>query len=95
MGVVGLETAFPVLYAGLVQKQILPLEKLIRLLSENPRRRFGLPENGFSVWDLAADDTVDPAKFLSLGRATPFAGRQVRGRCLMTVCGDRVVYLCK
>lgn len=95
MGVVGLETAFPVLYAGLVQKQILPLEKLIRLLSENPRRRFGLPENGFSVWDLAADDTVDPAKFLSMGRATPFAGRQVRGRCLMTVCGDRVVYLCK
>ncbi len=92
MGVVGLETAFPVLYTGLVKKGILSLERLIALLSDQPRARFGLPLNGFSVWDLDAEYAVDPAEFLSKGKATPFEGMKVNGRCLLTVCGDEIVY---
>ena len=94
MGVVGLETAFPVLYTELVKPGILPLEQLIRLMSVNPRARFGLPvrESDFTVFDLGAEYVIDPAEFLSMGRATPFAGRHVFGRCLLTVCGGRVVW---
>ena len=92
MGVVGIETAFPVLYTGLVQKGILPLEKLIALLSENPRKRFGLPENGYCVWDISAEYEIDPKDFLSQGKATPFEGWKVTGKCLLTVCNDQVVY---
>ena len=94
MGVVGLETAFPVLYTELVRKNVLPLEKLVQLMNENPRRRFGLDSEGdFAVWDLGAEYTVDPEAFLTKGRATPFAGRKVYGRCLMTVCGGRTAWL--
>ncbi len=92
-GVVGLECAFPVLYTGLVRTGVLPLEKLLETLVTNPRRRFGIPlGNDFSLWDLTAEDTVDPGRFLSKGRATPFAGRSVVGRCLLTVCGGKIVY---
>ena len=93
-GIVGLETAFPVLYTKLVLPGILPLQKLLDLLVYNPRRRFGLPlaEDDYSLWDLDAEYTVDPADFLSQGRATPFAGWQVRGKCLATVCGGKLVY---
>ncbi|MBQ2248746.1 MAG: dihydroorotase, partial [Clostridia bacterium] len=73
MGVVGLETAFPALYTGLVRTGILPLEKLIACLSDNPRRRFGFPlGRDFSVWDLSTAEKVDPNTFLSMGRSTPF-----------------------
>ncbi len=92
MGVVGLETAFAELYTGLVKTGIISLEKLIALMSDNPRKRFGLPENGFTLWDLDGEYTVDPNEFLTLGRATPFAGDRVNGVCLLTVCGDKVVY---
>jgi len=92
-GIVGLETAFPLLYTGLVRTGILPLERLVSLLAFAPRRRFGLPEDrGFSVWDLEAEDTVRPDDFLSLGRATPFEGRKVYGRCLGTYLGGRQVW---
>ena len=87
-----IETAFPVLYSGLVQKGILPLEKLIALLSENPRKRFGLPINGYCVWDLDAEYEIDPKDFLSQGKATPFEGWKVAGKCLLTVCNDKIVY---
>ncbi len=92
MGIVGIETAFAVCYTGLVKTGIITLEKLIQLLSENPRKRFGLPESGYTVWDLGAEYEVDPAEFLSKGRATPFAGQKVSGRCLLTVRGDEIVY---
>ena len=92
-GIVGIETAFPLLYTYLVQKGIISLEKLIELLTVNPRKRFGIPQDGFTVWDLNAVSTVDPAEFLSMGKATPFAGWQVQGRCMATVCGGKVVYL--
>ena len=92
-GVVGLETAFPALYTGLVKKNIVSLDRLVSLLTVNPRRRFGIPEdNGFSVWDLTAEYRIDPADFLSLGRATPFAGMKVCGRNLLTVYREKAVF---
>ena len=93
-GVVGLETAFPALYTGLVRPGILPLERLIELMATAPRARFGIPlrENDRTEWDLGQEYTVDPAEFLSMGRASPFAGRTVFGRCLRTVCGGRITY---
>jgi dihydroorotase len=92
-GIVGLETAFPVLYTGLVRKGLLPLEQLVSLMAEKPRARFGIPVGGdFSVWDLAAEYTVDPARFRSLGRSTPFEGWPVRGRCLLTVHEGKAVF---
>ena len=92
-GIVGLETAFPVLYTKLVRPGILSLEKLLSLLSRQPRERFGLPVGeDYSVWDLDDAYLVDPAEFLSKGRATPFAGMELFGRCLLTVCGGKPVY---
>ncbi len=92
MGVVGIETAFAAAYTGLVKTGIITLEKLVQLLSDNPRKRFGLPVNGYTVWDLNEEYEVEPEEFLSKGRATPFAGEKVFGRCLLTVCGDKIVY---
>lgn len=93
MGVVGLETAFPALYTGLVKTGILPLEKLIACLSDNPRRRFGFPlGRDFSVWDLSRAETVDPNTFLSMGRSTPFEGMELFGKNLLTVKDGRIVY---
>ena len=93
-GIVGLETAFPLLYTGLVLTGIVPMELLIDRMSDAPRRRFGIPAGeDFTIWDLNRDYAIDPAEFLSLGRATPFAGRQVFGRCMLTVCDGKAVYL--
>ncbi len=92
-GIVGLETAFPLLYTGLVKPGALSVEKLISLLAEAPRARFGLPRGeDLSVWDLGKETVIDPADFLSMGRATPFEGQRVRGVCEMTVCGGKIVY---
>ena len=96
MGVVGLETAFPVLYTGLVRPGILTLEKLTELLSVNPRKRFGITSDpGFCVWDLDASYAVDPSTFLSMGRSTPFAGDFVYGKNLMTIYGGTLVWQSK
>ncbi len=92
-GVVGIETAFPVCYTCLVKPGIITMERLMELLCVNPRERFGIPMgNDFSVWDLDAEYTVDPQEFLSLGKATPFEGWKVQGRCMLTVCDGKVVY---
>ena len=92
-GVVGIETAFPICYTYLVKSGIITLEKLIDLLVTNPRERFGIPcGNDFTVWDLEAIDVVDPKDFLSLGKATPFAGWQIQGKCIATVCGGKIAY---
>jgi len=92
-GIVGLETAFPLLYTELVKPGLLPLEKLVELLAVNPRERFGIPlGEDFSLWDLEREYPIDPEEFLTLGRATPFAGRRVFGRCAATVCGGQIVY---
>ena len=92
-GIVGIETAFPVLYTHLVQKGIVSLERLIELLAVNPRKRFGIPMGtDFTVWDLSEFYTVNPCKFLSQGKATPFTGWNLSGVCKMTVCDGKIVY---
>ncbi|MDD6275786.1 MAG: dihydroorotase [Clostridia bacterium] len=99
MGVVGLETAFAVLYTELVKNNIISLEKLIELMSVNPCARFGFDNEirvgntaDFTVFDLDGNYTVDPDKFLSKGRSTPFEGRDVSGKCIMTVCDGKIVW---
>ena len=93
MGVVGIETAFPLLYTHLVKTGLMTLERLIELMAVNPRKRFNIPETGdFSVWDLSKEYTIDPEDFLSKGRATPFAGWNVFGENLMTIVGGKIVW---
>ncbi len=99
MGVVGLETAFPVLWTELVMKNVITAEHLVKIMSTNPAKRFGFEsglDNGkiadFAVFDVNEEYEINPEEFLSMGRATPFEGRKVFGRCLMTVCGGEIVY---
>lgn len=99
-GIVGLETSFPILYTHLVKKGIISLEKLIELMSVNPRKRFGLAggaiEDGqpadLTVIDLARHYTIDPSEFASMGKATPFAGWEVDGRIIMTLVEGEIRY---
>ena len=92
-GIVGIETAFPLLYTGLVKKGVLTLEQLVRLLSDNPRKRFAIETDpGSCVWDLEEEYLIDPAGFLSKGKATPFEGWKVYGRCVATQYNGNTVY---
>ncbi len=92
-GVVGIETALPVLYTYLVKPGILSMDRLMELLVTKPRERFGIPlGNDFSVWDLSEEFTVDPTDFLSMGKASPFEGHKLFGTCLLTVCDGQLVY---
>lgn len=92
-GIVGLETAFPILYTHFVKTGILSMERLLELLVYNPRKRFSIPlRMDFSVWKLDSEYTVDPERFLSLGRSTPFAGHRVFGECMLTVYNNKLVY---
>ena len=93
-GIVGLETAFPILYTHLVKPGIMTMETLMDRMVYAPRKRFGIPlrEDDYSVWDLNAEYTIDPADFASKGKATPFAGWKVFGKCLKTVCGGKTVF---
>ena len=94
MGVVGIETAFPVVYTELVKKGVITLEQAVKLLSDNPRARFGITSDvGFTVFDLGREYEIDPERFLSKGRSTPYKGARVYGRCLATVYSGRAVYL--
>ena len=92
-GIVGIETAFQILYTYLVEPGTLSLDKLMELLVTNPRRRFSIPLGcDFTVWDLNEESTVDPSSFLSMGKATPFTGWKVKGKCIATVCNGKLVY---
>lgn len=98
-GVVGLETAFPVLYTGLVEPGVLPLERLLFLLTAGPQgvlgeRRTLAPgeEASLTVLDLRTARRVEPERFLSRGRATPFAGRTLRGWPALTLYRGKEVY---
>ena len=92
MGIVGLETAFPILYTNLVKKGVLTLNMLIDLMHTNPSKRFGIgtplavgmPAN-LTVYDLNETYTIDPAEFCSMGKSTPFTGGEVSGRCKLTM----------
>lgn len=99
MGVVGLETAFPMLYRGLVLEGKLDLSRLLALMCDAPRMRLRLPggiEVGqcadLAVWDLEQRWLVDPREFVSMGRSTPFAGMEAAGRCLETIVGGNTVW---
>lgn len=99
MGIVGLECAFGVLYTHLVEKGVISLEKLIDLMSTNPRRLFGFgggiavgEKADLAVLDLEERYTIDPEQFLSKGKATPFAGHEVKGRAVMTWVDGVAVY---
>ena len=92
-GVVGIETAFSVMYTHLVKPGIISLNKLIELLAINPRKRFNIPMGeDYTVWDLNKEFTVDPENFISMGKATPFTGWKLNGQCMLTVCDGKVVY---
>ena len=92
-GIVGIETAFPIVYTHFVKTGKMTMEHLLKLLVTNPRERFGIPMgNDFSIWDLNTEYAIDPADFLSMGKATPLAGWTVFGKCLATVCDGKLVY---
>ena len=92
MGVVGLETAFSVMYTHFVKTGKMSMERLVELMAENPRKRFGIADNGYTVFDLGAEYKVNPDSFLSMGKKTPFEGKTVFGKCLLTVCNGKEVY---
>ena len=92
-GIVGIETAFPIMYTHFVKPGILSMERLMELLVTNPRNRFDIPLGcDYSIWDLEAEYAIDPQEFLSMGKATPLAGWKVFGKCMATVCDDQIVY---
>ncbi|MBQ2785908.1 MAG: dihydroorotase [Oscillospiraceae bacterium] len=93
-GIVGLETAFPLLYTYLVMENIITIDRLLELLVTNPRKRFGIPMGcDFSVWDLRQSSYIDPADFQSQGKNTPFTGWKVWGKCMATVCDGKLVWM--
>lgn len=92
-GIVGIETAFPAMYTHLVKTGIISLEKLIEIMAINPRKRFGIEMNGFTVWDLNKSFTVKGETFLSMGHATPFENENLFGECLLTIMNNNVVYI--
>ena len=84
-GIVGLETAFPLLYTYLVKKGVVTLERLVELMALSPRQRFEIPLAGVTAWNLEEEYTIDPARFASRWRATPFEGWRVFGECVTTI----------
>ena len=77
----------------MVKPGIITMDTLLEKLVYNPRNRFGIPlGNDFSVWDLNAEYTVDPEEFLSMGKATPFQGWTVWGKCMATFYDGKAVY---
>lgn len=102
-GIVGIETAFPVMYTNLVEAGIITLDELIALMYEKPRKRFGLEVKDikdelagetptFTIWNLDEEYSINPEEFLSKGKSTPFEGWNVKGRCMMTVLDGKIVW---
>ena len=92
-GIVGIETAFPLLYTYLVKNGIITLQKLIDLLTYNPRKRFNITSDvGFSVWDLDKQYVINPEEFLSKGKSSPFNGTVVNAENILTIYNNRVIY---
>ena len=99
MGIVGIETSFAICYTHLVRKGVITIEKLIALMSENPRRIFRLggamrvgERADIAIFDTTKPYTIDTNEFLSMGKATPFEGEEVYGRCLLTLFGGKKVW---
>lgn len=99
MGIVGIESSFAICYTHLVRKGVVSIEKLIALMSENPRRIFRLggamrvgERADIAVFDIANPYKIDPAEFVSMGKATPFEGEEVYGRSVLTLFGGEQVW---
>ena len=93
MGIVGIECAFSLLYTYLVNTGVMSMERLLELLVYNPRKRFGIKDEGsFTVFSLGKESVISPEDFISKGKSTPFIGHTVLGECVMTVAGDKVAY---
>lgn len=100
MGVVGIETAFPVLYTNLVRSNLMTLEDLIDRMSIAPRKVFGIgggqiavgEKADLAVLDLDCKYEVNPENFLSKGKATPFEGWLVYGENIMTIVDGKIVW---
>ena len=93
-GIVGIETAFQLMYTYLVKENVITMERLLELMVTNPRKRFNIPMGcDFSIWDLKHSGYVEPEEFQSMGKATPFAGWKISGKCLATVCDGKLVWL--
>ena len=99
MGIVGIETSFAICYTHLVRKGVITIEKLIALMSENPRRIFRLggamrvgERADIAVFDVREPYKIDTNEFLSMGKATPFEGEEVYGRCMLTLFGGKSVW---
>jgi dihydroorotase len=99
-GIVGLETAFPLLYTQLMESGIMPLSLLLEKFSMNPRRIFRLPGGEIAPGEIADLTVIDPnrphvvnsAEFRSRGRSTPFEGWPLSAAIALTVCGGEAVY---
>jgi dihydroorotase len=99
-GVVGLETAIPVTYDLLVRRHKLPLRRFVALWSSNPARLLKLPGGTLApgspadvtLFDPDAHDVVDPERFRSRSRNTPFTGQRLRGWPVATIVGGKVVW---
>ena len=93
MGVVGIETAFALIYTRLVKTGLLSMERLVELMSTRPRERFNITTDvGFTVFDVGEEYEINPEKFVSMGKSTPFKGEKVYGKCLLTVYEGRVAH---
>ncbi len=99
-GIVGLETAFPILYTHLVKTNIITLEKLVEIMSVNPAKRFGVENEikdgkkaNFAVFDLDNEYVIEADKFISKGKSSPFIGYKVNGKCVMNVIDGQIKYL--
>ena len=99
MGIVGIETSFAICYTHLVRKGVITIEKLIALMSENPRRIFRLggamkvgERADIAVFNVTEPYKINSAEFLSMGKATPFEGEEVYGRCMLTLFGGKKVW---
>jgi len=99
-GIVGLETSAALTYTELVKGGVLTLMQMAEKMSRNPARILGVPGGSLrpgaaadiAVFDFQASYRIDPEKFASKGRNTPFAGRMVYGKTCCTIAGGRVIY---
>ena len=93
MGVVGIETSFPLMYTNFVKTGIITMERFMELMCQNAMKRFNIPAgDDFSIWDLNDKYTINPDDFVSKGKSTPFEGFEVYGKCLVTVKNRKIVY---
>ena len=98
-GIVGIETAFPVMYTHFVKTGEITLNRLIDLMSANPAKRFGIESEikvgakaNFAVFNLDEEYEINPDDFLSKGKSMPFGGMKVYGKCLLTMCNGKIAY---